>query len=83
MIFSQNNEGKNGDQSSNVPRYRKGSFQTSGLEPYSLSIEIDELLLALYFKCIFTRNTAEIMQTIFQLVFLTKITKSRVNMVAA
>lgn len=83
MIFWQNNEGKDGDQSSNVPRYRKGSFRTTGFEPYSLSIEIDELLLALYFKCIFTRNTAEIMQSIFQLDILTKITKSRVNRIAA
>ncbi len=50
----------------NVPRDRNGSFQTAVFEPYSRSIGIDELILALYSKGISTRNSAEIMQTIFQ-----------------
>ena len=49
-----------------VPRDRDGSFQMAALEPYSRSIGIDELILALYSKGISTRNSAEIMQTIFQ-----------------
>ena len=50
----------------NVPGDREGSFQTAAFEPYSRSIRIDELILALYPKGISTRNSAEIMQTIFQ-----------------
>ena len=50
----------------NVPRDREGSFQTAAFEPYSRSIGIDEIILALYSKGISTRNSAEIMQTIFQ-----------------
>ena len=50
----------------NVPRDRNGSFQTAVFEPYSRSIGIDELILALYSKGISTRNSAEIMHTIFQ-----------------
>ena len=50
----------------NVPRDREGSFQTAVFEPYSRSIGIDELILALYSKGVSTRNSAEIMQTIFQ-----------------
>ena len=50
----------------NVPRDREESFQTAAFEPYSRSIRIDELILALYPKGISTRNSAEIMQTIFQ-----------------
>ena len=50
----------------NVPRDREGSFQTAAFEPYSRSIGMDELILALYSKGIFTRNSAEVMHTIFQ-----------------
>ena len=50
----------------NVPRDREGSFQTAVFEPYSRSIGIDELILALYSKGISTRNSAEITQTIIQ-----------------
>jgi transposase-like protein len=50
----------------NVPRDRNGTFQTAAFEPYSRSIGIDELILALYSKGISTRNSAEIMHTIFQ-----------------
>ena len=50
----------------NVPRDRDGSFRTAVFEPYSRSIGIDELILALYSKGISTRNSAEIMQTIFR-----------------
>ena len=49
-----------------VSRDRDGSFQTAAFEPYSRSIGIDELILALYSKGISTRNSAEIMHTIFQ-----------------
>ena len=45
----------------NVPRNREGSFKTSVFEPYSRSIGIDELIMALYSKSISTGNTAEIM----------------------
>ena len=50
----------------NVTGDREGSFQTAAFEQYSRSIGIDELILALYSKGISTRNSAEIMQTIFQ-----------------
>ena len=40
----------------NVPRDRNGSFQTAAFEPYSRSIGIDELILALYSKGISTCN---------------------------
>ena len=50
----------------NVPRDREESFQTAAFEPYSRSIGLDELILALYSKGISTHNSAEIMQTIFQ-----------------
>ena len=42
----------------NVPGDRNGSFQTAVFEPYSRSIGIDELILALYSKGISTRNSA-------------------------
>ena len=51
----------------NLPRDREGSFKTSVFEPYSGSIGIDELIMALYSKGIFPRNTSEIMKTIFQI----------------
>ena len=50
----------------NVPGDRDGSFRTAVFEPYTRSIGIDELILALYSKGISTRNSAEIMQTIFR-----------------
>ncbi len=50
----------------NVPRDREGTFRTAVFEPYSRSIGIDELVIALYSKGISTRNSAEILQTIFQ-----------------
>ncbi len=50
----------------NVPRDREGTFRTAVFEPYSRSIGIDELVIALYSKGISTLNSDEILQTIFQ-----------------
>ena len=43
----------------NLPRDREGSFKTSVFEPYSRSIGIDELIMAIYSKGISTANSAE------------------------
>ncbi len=50
----------------NVPRDREGLFSTAVFDPYSRSIGIDELILSLYSKGIFTRNAAEILETVFR-----------------
>lgn len=50
----------------NVPRDREGNFRTEVFQPYDRSIGIDELVISLYSKGVSTRNTAEILQTIFR-----------------
>ena len=49
-----------------VPRDREGRFQSAALEPYSRSIDLDELYISLYSKGVSTRKTSEIVETIFQ-----------------
>ncbi|MCL4451497.1 MAG: transposase [Candidatus Thermoplasmatota archaeon] len=64
VFLMENNGQKNGYYSRSM-KTRMGEI-TAAFEPYSRSIGIDELILALYSKGISTRNSAEIMHTIFQ-----------------
>ena len=49
-----------------VPRDREGNFRTMVFEPYRRSLDIEDLILALYSNGISTRRISMILEEIFQ-----------------
>ncbi len=49
-----------------IPRDRDGNFRTAVFEPYDRSIGVDELIISLYAKGVFTRKVLEILETVFR-----------------